>query len=121
MKTQTLVILLIFDAVILILGAVILINAAGMHKSGKVPELFLNEYEQKKLDKKKESAFAKKLFPAAVLFGIVDLYFGVEGFLSVILSFPRLVDIISVGIFLFGWFFFTVCFRRVKAEFIPVV
>ena len=116
-------IMLIFDIIVLVLGIYILYQARYMKMNQEVPSLFVAPEEMQRCRNKK--GFIQFFYSKAMIFGIVDLIFGLEGiyndFLSTVnTALPQLNDIVNdivLLVFLGVWIWFSIQLRKGKSEF----
>ena len=107
--------LAIFGIILLGLGITILIHAISMKKKEEVPDLFVNAVEMKNC--KDNAGFARELFPATLIFALVCIAFGIEEFLNIFFSFPKIETAIALGIFILSWGYFSAVLRKKRDKY----
>lgn len=84
-------------------------------EEGRSPDLFVNAVEMKNC--KDNAGFARELFPATLIFALVCIAFGIEEFLNIFFSFPKIETAIALGIFLLSWGYFSAVLRKKRDKY----
>ena len=103
-KEENMNVMLIFDAVIILFGAYMMISAFRMKKSGKITSMVLAEEELKKV--KDAKGFIDFLYWREMLFGFLVMVVGILGVLNETILPIGKAGILEALIFLaaFVWF-----------------
>ena len=119
------VFMLIFDVLMIVIGAVIIGHGINMNSKKKVPVFFVPQEELKECTDM--PGFVKYLLPRVLTFGVVCLLFGAVN-LALDLVFAkidtiplRIVNYASLVILLVTWFWFSAQLRKGKEKFIRKV
>ncbi len=107
--------MLIFEALVLVLGFMIIYRALMMKKHRRVPSLFVSSFEMKSITN--EQGLIDEIFPKCIIFGIASIAFGVEGILDEFLKFGTRVNSIAIVVFIVVWFYFSFNLRKAKVKF----
>ena len=110
------VVIIIFDVLILLLGAYLVFNAIKMKKTDTIPAVLLTPKELQYC--RDPYGFIDYMFKFLLIFGIVCTAFGIVSLLGdTVLSFPKLYDAIAIVILLAVWFWFSMMLKKAKKIF----
>ena len=110
------IVIIIFDVIVLFLGAYLIFCAVKMKKKDEIPPILLAPKELSLC--KNPYGFIDNMFPFLLIFGIVCVIFGALNILGdTVLDFPRIVYGISVVVLIAVWIWFSMMLKRAKAEF----
>ena len=110
------VVIIIFDCLVLLLGAYLIFNAVKMKKTDTIPPILLAPKELELC--KNPYGFVDYMFPFLLIFGIICVLYGVVSIVGdALLSFPRIVDGVAVVVLIGAWIWFSVMLKRAKARF----
>ena len=108
--------MLVFDVIISIMGIYIIVSACKMRKQQTVPSLFVAVEEMAHC--KDVPGFITFLFPRAVAFGGVALFFGVEEMCNdLIMNLGQIVNIVMIVLFIAAWIWFSMQLRKGKQQY----
>lgn len=92
------IVVLVFDIIILILGADALLSALRMKKTGVPSAILIPRQEQADIRDKK--AFCEKMYQPTVLFGVMICLYGVMDILNNYVIRVAYIDFITIACFL---------------------
>ena len=109
-------VMLLFDAIMIILGAYLLFIACKMNKEGRVPTFLIAEQEL--MHCRDQKAMSGYLCPRIIAFSVVILVFGGQGMINdLLMDFGKAVNIIMILVFLAAWVWFSVELRKARKKF----
>ncbi|MDE7313965.1 MAG: hypothetical protein K2N87_20485 [Eubacterium sp.] len=106
------IVVLVFDIIILILGADALFSALRMKKTGIPSAILIPKQEQSKI--KNREAFCDKMYQPTILFGIMICLYGIMDMLNNYVIRIMYVDLISIVCFLIVCAWYVKKLREVK-------
>ncbi len=108
--------IIIFDVVLVIVGAYLIFSGLQMKKTGKISAFIVNQEEIGRC--KDTQGFIAGIYRQTWAFGAALLLFGVFGCINdTVYAFGRFFDLGSVLFFLTAWFWFTRENRKGKEKF----
>lgn len=108
--------MVVFDAIMTILGVYIVFSTIKMKKEGLVPTLFVPVEEMTRC--KDVEGFIAYLFPKGMGLGLIGTGFGIVGICNdALANLGQLVNVIALVIFIAAWVWFSVQFRKGKEKF----
>lgn len=110
------VVFIIFDAIVLLLGAYLMFCAFKMKKTDKIPPILLAPKELELC--KNPYGFIDYMFPYLLAFGIICVLFGVSSIIGdAFLEFPKMFSAIAVVVLIASWFAFSMMLKKAKAKY----
>ncbi len=105
--------ILVFDVIILVLGAYIVYTGIKMKRERNVPTLFFAKEELNRC--RDTEGLADYLFPRTMIFGGISAVFGVLGFFHDVMGvLPEWINIVMMVVFLGAWGWFSWSLRKGK-------
>lgn len=109
--------MLIFDVIMIFLGAVILIQGIQMKRKNEMSGLFVPAEEMTKC--KDISGFCKAMFPKVMIFGIISTGFGIQGLINdTVYPFGKGVTLIVLVVFIGAWIWFSMVLKKEKEKYL---
>lgn len=109
-------VMMVFNAVILVIGIYMIVSALQMKKSGKISQMLLAKEELKKV--KDENGFITFLYRREILLGVVMIIVGILGFFEEKVSLPGAFRMVEVVIFLAAFLWFQNSLMKARQKFL---
>ena len=109
-------VMIIFDAIMTVLGAYLLFMAQKMKKEKRVPSFLIAEQELMRC--RDQKGLAEYLFLRIIAFSVVILLFGICGLVNdLAVDLGNAVNIVMILIFLAAWIWFSMELRKARKKY----